>query len=169
MEKFEQNNHKPNGYNVGKDIETILQDNRGGWWERFRGTTSKQYQALAKAADPYGPVKGDKEAMYHCAKAYRAYKLPEGRRFESLSKTAKKRIEFCDSIINAYEQEKAAEVAANNPAPANEAEGNIIIDQNDFQNQLQDDIGPKEIKDEKVEDINEEAEEKVVSEDSATV
>ncbi len=170
MEKFEQNNHKPNGYNVGKDIETILQDNRGGWWERFRGTTSKQYQALVKAADPYGPVKGDKEAMYHCAKAYRAYKLPEGRRFESLSKTAKKRIEFCDSIINAYEQEKAAEVAANNPAPVSEAENNnIIIDQNDFQSQLQNDVGPKETKDEKVEDINEEVEEKDPLEESATI
>ena len=42
LEKFAQNNRKPGGYNAGKDIPTILNDNRGGWWERFRGTTSMQ-------------------------------------------------------------------------------------------------------------------------------
>ena len=106
--------------------------------------------------------------MYRCAKAYRAYKLPEGRNFESLSKTAKKRIEFCDSIINAYEQEKAPELAANNPAPAEQAPDNTI-DQNDFQNQLQNDLGPKEVKEAKVTEINEESAKKSAPEEEATV
>ena len=172
MEKFNQNNQKPRGYNAGKDIPTILNDNRGGWWERWRGTTSKQYQDLVKATqnslDPQSPTHGDKEAMYACAKAYRAYKLPEGRRFSSLSKTAKKRIEFCDSIINAYEQEKAAREAANNPAPANNINNNII-NQNDFQKQLQNDLGPKEVKAPKNEEIKEEAVEKDPPVDSVAV
>ncbi|MBO6285822.1 MAG: hypothetical protein J6O18_05910 [Bacilli bacterium] len=173
-EKFEENNHKPNGYNAGKDIPTILRDNRGGWWERFRGTTSQQYRTLQKAAeastDPESATYGDKEAMYVAAKAYRAYKLPEGRTFASLSKTAKKRVEFCDSIIAAYEQEKAARVAANNPVAPN---NNIIhndINQNDFQHQLENDLGPKENKAVKaVEDIQEAATKKEELEDSATV
>ncbi|MDY6391330.1 MAG: hypothetical protein SPL80_00660 [Bacilli bacterium] len=171
-EKFAENNRKPGGYNVGKDIPTILHDNRGGWWERWRGTTSKEYRALQRVTeasiDPESPTHGDKEAMYVAAKAYRAYKLPEGRSFNSLSKTAKKRIEFCDSIINAYEQEKQAREAAKNPAPANEPVNNNI-NQNDFQNQLQNDLGPKDIKDVKVEEIKEEAVEKDPPEGSATV
>ncbi|MBQ7243096.1 MAG: hypothetical protein IJS52_02725 [Bacilli bacterium] len=33
MEEFHQNNNKSIGYNVGKDVATILYDNRGGWWD----------------------------------------------------------------------------------------------------------------------------------------
>lgn len=173
MEKFNENNHKPNGYNAGKDIPTILQDNRGSWWERWRGTTSKQYLALKAASenalDEDSPTCGDKENLYICAKAYKAYKLPEGRSFNSLSKTAKRRVEYCDSIINAYEQEKAAREAANNPQPVAQNNNNNIINQNEFQNQLQNDLGPKEVKEAKVEVIKEEAAEKDPPEDSATV
>lgn len=171
--KFNQNNQKPNGYNAGKDIPTILNDNRGGWWERRRGTTSMQYQALTQvtraALNPDSPTHGDKEQMYICAKAYREHKMPGGRRPFWLSSTAKKRLEFCDSIINAYEQEKAEREAANNPAPAQEENNNIIIDQGDFQNQLQNDLGPKEAQNVKPEVIQEAAAEKDPPEDGVEV
>ena len=170
MDKFAEHNNRPNGYNVGKNIATILNDNRGGFWERFRGTTSKQYQALAKAAqasvDPSSPTKGDKEAMYACAKAYKAYKMPEGRTFASLGKTAQKRIEFCDSVIKAYEEEKRIREAANNPQPI--ANSNII-NQQEFQHQLENDLGPKEPKPVKVEEIQEKAAEKDPLDNTASV
>ena len=174
LAKFDQNNRKPHGYNAGKDIATIIHDNRGSWWERWRGTTSKEYALLHNAAvastDPDSPTYGDKEAMYVCAKAYREHKMPEGRRPFWLSSTAKKRLEFCDSIINAYEQEKAEREAANNPAPVNNnIINNNIINQNDFQNQLQNDLGPKEAKDAKIEVIEGVSAEKDPPEDTATV
>ena len=69
--------------------------------------------------------------------------MPQGVTYEQLSKTAKKRIEFCDSIIKAYEADKREKEAANNPQPV--VENNNII-QDDFQNQLQNDIAPKHVK-----------------------
>lgn len=145
--KFNDFNNRPNGYNVGKSITTIISDNKGGWFERLRGKTSKEYTALQKVAkaatDRNSPTYGDKEAMYTCAKAYKAYKMPQGVTYEQLSKTAKKRIEFCDSIIKAYETDKREKEAANNPQPV--VQNNNII-QDDFQNQLQNDIAPKQVK-----------------------
>lgn len=159
FEKFAEHNNKPHGYNVGKPISKILSDNKGGWYERFRGTTSKEYTALQKIAkasiDPNSPINGDKEALYTAAKAYKAYKLPEGARFERLSKTAKKRIEFCDSIIETYEAEKRAKELANNPQPVlQNNNNNIIQSQDDFQNQLAVDMAPKETKVIEVEEDN---------------
>ena len=146
FEKFAEHNRKPGGYNTGKTMAKILSDNKGSWWERLRGKTSKEYSALQKIAkasiDPTSRTKGDKEAMYVAAKAYKEYKMPEGTNFDNLSKTAKKRIEFCDSIIEAYEAEKREKELANQPQPV--VENNNIIPQDDFQKQLAVDMAPKE-------------------------
>lgn len=132
-----------------------------------------QYQALTQVVrasrNPNSPTYGDKESMYICAKAYREHKMPGGRRPFWLSSTAKKRLEFCDSIIAAYEQEKAEREAANNPQPAPEENNNIIIDQADFQNQLQNDLGPKEAKVINQEEIKEKSAEKDPPEDGVEV
>ena len=141
--KFNQYNQKVNGYNTGKSFTKCLDDNKGSWWERWRGKTSKQYMTLQRigreAAKSEGNIPGDNRALYSAAKAYKAYKLPEGRTFEQLNSTEKRRIEFCDSIINAYEAQKreaAAEAENNQPQVANDPV------QVDFQNQLNQDLAP---------------------------
>ncbi|MBE6136563.1 MAG: hypothetical protein E7181_04800 [Erysipelotrichaceae bacterium] len=145
--KFNEFNHKPNGYNVGKTFPKIIKDNRGGWYEWIRGTTSKEYTALQKVAkgvcDMNSPIFGDKDALYACAKAYKAYKMPEGTDFNRLSKTAKKRVEFCDSVIKAYEAEKREKEAEKNPELA--VNNNNIINQDEFQKNLQADLAPKKL------------------------
>ncbi|MBO4682627.1 MAG: hypothetical protein J5618_02065, partial [Bacilli bacterium] len=141
-QKFATYNNKPNGFNVGKNMAKIVADNKGGWWERFRGTTSKEYTALQKVAKTYSsdnPLHADKESLYICAKAYKNYKMPAGTDFNRLSKTAQKRVEFCDSIIKAYEAEQREKDPLGFDKPVNN--NNII--QEDFQNQLQNDLQPK--------------------------
>ena len=143
FQKFNQYNRKPNGYNTGKTFTECLDDNKGSWWERWRGKTSKQYMTLQRigreAVRQGSNIPGDNKALYSAAKAYKAYKLPEGRTFAQLNSTEKRRIEFCDSIIDAYEAQKreaAAEMENNQPQVANDPV------QVDFQNQLNQDLGP---------------------------
>lgn len=149
FQKFNEFNNKPNGRNVGKTFTKIVSDNKGSWWERLRGKTSKEYSALQKIAKEAckedSPNFGDDKALYVSAKAYKEYKMPEGTDFNSLSSTAKKRIEFCDSIINAYEakeRERQAENQQEAPEVDNNANNNIIS-QEEFQNQLGNDLNSK--------------------------
>ena len=147
IEQFDAHKH---GRNANKTFDQFISANKGGWWERFRGTTSKQYstlQTIAKEVNKEGsPCCGDDRALYVAAKAYKEYKMPPGTDFNRLGSTAKGRIEFCDSIINAYEAKQRANQLANQqnePAPEN---NNLIQDeqaQADFQNQLSNDIDNK--------------------------
>ena len=145
FQAFNAHNQKPHGYNVGKTFPTIVSDNKGGFWERLRGLTSKEYtvlQNVAKAtSDPNNPCFGDKKALYVAAKAYREYKLPEGVEFASLSKTGKKRVEFCDAIIDAYEEEMRKKALEEMPQPVM-VDNNIPVNQEDFQAQLGNDLDP---------------------------
>ncbi|MBO5529315.1 MAG: hypothetical protein J6A47_08410 [Bacilli bacterium] len=157
FQKFNQFNQKPNGYNTGKTFTKCLDDNKGSWWERFRGKTSKQYNTLQRiareASRPGSNIPADNKALYSAAIAYKNYKLPEGRTFNQLNSTEKRRIEFCNSIIEAYEDQKREaqaqmennqSQAENNPIQVNEnqpqAENNL---QADFQNQLNQDLEPQ--------------------------
>ena len=145
FEKFNECNNKPNGRNVGKTFTKIVSDNKGSWWERLRGKTSKEYQALQKIAKevckPDSQCYGDEKALYFAAKAYKEYKMPEGTNFESISSTGKKRVEFCDSIINAYEAKHPELNVQNQQAP--EVDNNII-NQDDFQHQIQNELNPQQ-------------------------
>ena len=145
FEKFNECNNKPNGRNVGKSFTKIVSDNKGSWWERLRGKTSKEYTALQKiakeACKPGSQCYGDEKALYIAAKAYKDYKMPEGTAFERLSGTAKKRVEFCDSIIDAYQANHPELNAQNEIAPE---VNNNVIDQNEFQNQIQKDLNPQQ-------------------------
>ena len=103
---FATNNQKPRGYNTGKDIATILSDNKGGFFERFiRRNTSKEYKALEgaikAATDPRSSTYGDFSQVKFYAKKYLEHKLPEGTNEANVSTTGKKRIEFCRSVLNA--------------------------------------------------------------------
>ena len=146
FQKFDEYNRKPGGRNVGKDFATILADNKGSWWERLRGKTSKEYSALQKIAKEAcksdSQCYGDEKALYFAAKSYKQYKMPEGTDFNRLSGTAKKRVEFCDSIIEAYEA-RHPQIQAENHL-AQEGNNDIVIDQNDFQNQIQKDLNPEQ-------------------------
>ena len=162
--KFNQYNQKENGYNAGKAFSKCLDDNKGSWWERLRGKTSKQYNTLQKLARESvkggGNMPGDSKALYSAAIAYKNYKMPEGgRTFEQLNSTEKRRIEFCDSIIEAYKaQKREAEaqneaVAENNNAPQQQADNNL---QQQFQNQLNQDLEPNNnIQNDNVEEVEE--------------
>ena len=148
FQKFNEFNNKPNGRNVGKSFTKIVSDNKGSWWERLRGKTSKEHTALQKiareACKEDSPNFGDDKALYVSAKAYKEYKMPEGTDFNSLSSTAKKRIEFCDSIINAYEAKERERQLENQEAPEVENNANNnIIPQEEFQDQLEKDLNPK--------------------------
>ncbi len=147
--KFNELNQKPDGRNAGKSFTRTLSDNKGSWWERFRNKTSKEYTALQKVgrafSDPNSPAFGDEKALYVCAKAYKQYKMPEGTNFDNLSSTAKKRVEFCDTIIETYEARQREIAAANQEVPAleNNVNDNAIV-QDDFQNQLGNDLNPQQ-------------------------
>ena len=150
FQKFNQFNQKPNGYNTGKTFTKCLDDNKGSWWERFRKKTSKQYNTLQRiareAARENGNIPGDNKALYSAAIAYKNYKMPEGgRTFNQLNSTEKRRIEFCDSIIEAYQAQKR-EAEAQREANQVQAENNQPVQDNnvqvDFQNQLNQDLDP---------------------------
>lgn len=145
FDKFRETVNKPGNRYADKSFATIVSENKGGFFERWRGLTSKQYSHLQKIAKditkPESPVYGDDKALYLAAKDYRAFKLPEGANFDHLSSTAKKRIGFCDAIIEAYEAKERAKQAENEAAnqPVENAQNNII-QQDEFQQQLGNDL-----------------------------
>ena len=103
-DKFALNNQKEHGYNAGKNINAILSDNKGGFFERyiFRNT-SNEYKALEEAVkaatDPHSPTNGDYDQAKLYAIKYLEHKLPEGVNEDNLSATGKRRIEFCRSFL----------------------------------------------------------------------
>ena len=102
---FNDLNTQTKGRNSGKSIEQILNDNRGGFFERNVGTSSKEYKALVAsveaATDPKSRSYGDLNGVRVYAQKYVDHKLPEGANFEKLSENEKRRVEFCHTIIGA--------------------------------------------------------------------
>ena len=127
VEKFGQNNTKPRGYNTGKNISRILEDNKGGWFERTFRRTSKEYLALVSsvnaATSRTSPTKGDLKGAKLYAQKYLDYKLPPGTNEENLSETSKRRVEFARSVLAAIDE---VEVAKLGP----KEDDNLIIDNN---------------------------------------
>lgn len=163
INRFNDLNNKPNNHNRGKIFTKILSSNRGNWYERWRGTTSKEYTALQKISaaivDTNSPAFGDYGTAYNCAIAYKNYKMPEGVRYEDLKDIEKRRIDFCNTIIKAYEDEHKPQVQIE--------DNNIIdntknfVDNNSFQKQLENDIENKAEKSNNIE-IKEPKEEKQI-------
>lgn len=137
---FDRHNNAPRGYNVGKDINTILKDNNGGILEWLKRSTSKEYKALRAAVkastDRNSPTFGETKNLKMYAQKYLDYKLPEGVNEANLNSTEKRRIEFCRSVIatcNEIDKEQEVENINNNIIQNN-------IENNEFQNQLNNDL-----------------------------
>ena len=136
---FEKSNHMMDGFNVGKSVQRIISDNKGGWGEWLGRTTSKQYKALISAMEnaqnPQSPTYGDYGNASYFAQKYIEHKMPAGVKFEDLKPIEKKRIEFSISVINACkDMEKTQnEIRMDNNIINNEID-------NDFHNQLEDDV-----------------------------
>ena len=139
VNSFDNHNRKNNGFNVGKNIQRILSDNKGGILERIGFRTSKEYNALVAAVkaatDPNSPTYGDFTNAKICAERYLAHKLPQGMDIANVGQTGQKRIEFCNSIIQTYNDINGIE----NPENNNQIVNNNIIDE-EFQNQLEHDV-----------------------------
>ena len=163
INRFNKHNNKVGSGNLNKNFAEILSDNRGNIYERWRGTTSKEYTALKKvstaAVDPSSPGFGDYGTVYNCAIAYKNYKLPEGTRYEDLKDIEKRRIDFCDSIIKAYEDEHKPEVEIEDNNIINNTKN--FVDNNSFQKQLEKDIENKSEISNKIE-VKEQKEEKQI-------
>lgn len=134
---FDSCNRKENGLNVGKNIQRIFNDNKGGWLERLGRTTSPQYKALKdsvlSALDPTSPNYGDLKTAKYFANKYIEHKLPEGRSFDDLKPNEKRRVEFSLSVIEACNR------LENNNLNNEIQNNNIIVDEH-FQNQLGNDV-----------------------------
>ena len=140
VNSFDNHNKAPHGFNVGKNIERILSDNKGSIFERIGFRTSKEYNALVDAVkaatDPNSPTYGDFTNAKMCAERYLEHKLPLGIDIDNVGETGQRRIEFCNSIIATYNEINGIE----NPENNNQIVNNNIIDEEDFQNQLQHDV-----------------------------
>jgi len=106
-DKFALNNQKDNGYNTGKNINTIISDNKGGFFERYiLRNTSKEYKALENAVKAAtnrdSATCGDYSQAKIYALKYLEHKLPEGTNEANISTTGKKRIEFCRSLLRTF-------------------------------------------------------------------
>lgn len=128
-------NHNLETLNRGKNIATILNDNRGGFFERNFGWSSKEYKALVDAvkasSDPNSSTYGDLSSTKYFAEKYVEHKLPLGADYNRLSANEKRRIDFCQSIIRT-----CAEIGG-----INEENKNVLSEDNQlFQNQLKKDV-----------------------------
>ena len=134
---FNDLNNKTAGRNQNKNIAQILNDNKGGFWEKRFGRTSKEYKALEAsllvATNPNSPTYGDLTGAKVYAEKYLIHKLPAGTNFDRLSENEKRRIELCQTVIgtaNKLDMEKEVK-----------DEKIILADDNlEFQNQLQKDV-----------------------------
>ena len=139
INSFDNHNRAPHGFNVGKNIQRILSDNKGSIFERIGFRTSKEYNALVDAVkaatDPNSPTYGDFTNAKLCAQRYLDHKLPLGMNIEDVGETGRRRIEFCNSIIETYNEMNGIE----NPENNNQIVNNNIIDE-EFQKQIEHDV-----------------------------
>ena len=144
IDNFKVINKQGNGYNKGKAINTIIEDNKGGLWERYIArSTSDEYKSLVKAItdaqNKENICYGDLETVKFYAKKYLEYKL-RNKTINDLSTTGKKRVEFCKTILKSLnELDDKYELKVNQPAVDLQEPG--LNKQNDIQNQdFQDEI-----------------------------
>ena len=148
---FALNNSKPNGFNSNKDMMTIIRDNSGSKWEKFFKSTSNEYNALVDALcaalDPESATCGDFTFVKYCAKKYLEHKLPAGSSEAKISETGRRRIEFCRTILNSFNEldDKYKEVTVNEPAidikgPSIGSNNQNNIENHNFQEEIKEEI-----------------------------
>ena len=95
-----------------KDMRSCLADHKGGIWERWRGTTSRQYKAFERSVEDYYNISensGNRDNVIKSAMAYLTYKGIDlngnvEEQIARLGTTARGRAKFCLSAINALKQ-----------------------------------------------------------------
>ena len=95
-----------------KDMRSCLADHKGGIWERWRGTTSRQYKAFERSVEDYYNISensGNRDNVIKSATAYLTYKGIDlngnvEEQIARLGTTARGRAKFCLSAINALKQ-----------------------------------------------------------------
>ncbi len=112
-----------NYFNVlvdNKNIDEILEENKGGFFERFFKTTSNEYKEFANALDKIrkdGALNGDLDGLKVLAQSYLSHKLTnydpfihgyDDSEIEALDSTAKRRVNLCLSVIDAINSAKEA-------------------------------------------------------------
>lgn len=86
--------------------EKILDNHKGGFFERLFKTTSKEYLDFVKCfknfSDENSPDLADKDLLYASAKAYIEHKnVKNDADIEKLDSTGRERVKFCMSVIDA--------------------------------------------------------------------
>ena len=112
-----------NYFNVevdNKNIDEILEENKGGFFERFFKTTSNEYKEFANALDKIrkdGALNGDLDGLKVLAQSYLSHKLTnydpfihgyDDSEIEALDSTARRRVNLCLSVIDAINSAKEA-------------------------------------------------------------
>jgi hypothetical protein len=162
---FTEINSQGHGYNKGKKIETILNDNKGGIWERFIArSTSDEYKslvdAITEATDKDSVRFGDLGPVKFYAKKYLEYKL-RNKTINDISTVGKKRVEFCKTILKAFDElDDKYEIKINEPLVDLKSPlvKNDEIKEEEFQNKIKEHIEEKE------EDIIEIKEKEIIEE-----
>ena len=112
-----------NYFNVevdNKNIDEILEENKGGFFERFFKTTSNEYKEFANALDKIrkdGALNGDLDGLKVRAQSYLSHKLTnydpfihgyDDSEIEALDSTSRRRVNLCLSVIDAINSAKEA-------------------------------------------------------------
>jgi hypothetical protein len=88
---------------ANKEFDEVLDNIKGGYWERKFDTTSKEFKAVTdsfkNARDKNSNGYGDLSMTKVYAQKYIEHKLPEGKTFDSLKLNEQKRVTFCRAII----------------------------------------------------------------------
>ena len=97
-----------NTLNANKTILKMLDDNKGGYFERKFSTTSKEYFALTNSLksslDAVSGGYGDFTMPKYYAQKYLAHKLPDENNFNKLKENEKRRVEFCKAVIKTCDE-----------------------------------------------------------------
>lgn len=90
------------------DFDAIKNANKGGFFERFFRTTSREYNNFIKALedfnDPTSPKFGDKNHLRDSAQAYLDHKTAQGLSFNHIDNTGRGRLILVTSVINAIDE-----------------------------------------------------------------
>ena len=160
VDNFTLINNQGDGYNKGKNITTILDDNKGGIWERFIArSTSDEYkslvEAIREATNKESIRYGDLGPVKFYAKKYLEHKL-RNKTLNDLNTVGKKRVEFCKTILKAFDElDDKYEIKINEPLAdiKDPLVKNDEIKKEEFQEQIKENIEEKN--EEKIEDIKE--------------
>ena len=96
------------------DVARIKDEHKGGWYERLRGTTSKEYKRFIQAFEDYNDPKSehylDKEHLSSRGNAYLRHKF-KGKEMDlsKLSGTSLKRTKLVNDTLETLKQEKTIE------------------------------------------------------------